>query len=229
MWMEMNVEPFRGTGARNEDGIDLEEFLARYHPGDYENPSVTADAVIFAYPGEYRGIDQLKLLMIRRKNHPCIGCWALPGGFVEYREDLEHAAARELEEETGLTDVPLCQLHTWGEAGRDPRTRIITASYLAVIDRDSARVKAGDDAAEAEWFDLSIEKETTGDRAEGQTIFRLTLTRGGIRLESRVRARVTDNGIFRKKEYEILENSGIAFDHARAVVQALDFIGNLTP
>jgi 8-oxo-dGTP diphosphatase len=221
MWKELSLDDFRGTGERNQDGYDLDTFIEKYNPGDYDNPSVTTDALIFAYNGRYEGINNLKLLMIRRKDHPCIGYWALPGGFVNYTEDMDLAVARELEEETGVTGVPLCQLHTWGDADRDPRTRIITTTYLAVIDQASVKVQAGDDAADAAWFDVQVE-ELTGDSDE--KVFRLILTEKDIRLEADVQVQVINNGIFRSKKYKILNKDGIAFDHARGILQALDYL-----
>lgn len=217
MWKEMELDRFRGTGECNLDGYDLDTFIERYRPGDYDNPSVTTDAIIFSYPGTYRGLEQLKLLMIKRKDHPCIGYWALPGGFVNYTEDLDRAVARELEEETGVTGVPMCQLYTWGNADRDPRTRIITTTYMAVVEENQVAIQAGDDAAEAEWFQVFVEETT-----ENQ--YKLTLTAGEIELQAEVRVRITDNGILRNKEYEILSQEGIAFDHAKGILQALDYL-----
>lgn len=91
--------------------------------------------------------ESIRLLLIKRKNHPFLGCWALPGGFVEMTESLRDAAARELEEETGVKGMYLEQLYTFGETGRDPRSRIISVAYMAVIDGSGLKVQAGDDAA----------------------------------------------------------------------------------
>lgn len=223
MWKEMNLDTFRGTNQVNQDGYDLDTFIERYNPGDYDNPSVTTDALIFAYEDSYRGLDNLKLLMIRRKDHPCIGFWALPGGFVNYTEDMDRAAARELMEETGLTNIPLCQLHTWGNADRDPRTRIVTTTYLAVIDQSSVEVQAGDDAADAAWFDVAVKEVPSEDESGQERVFNLTLCHEEIRLEADVLIQVTDNGIFRSKEYRILSQNGIAFDHPKGIIQALDY------
>ena len=80
--------------------------------------------------------------------------WALPGGFVEIDEDLPEAAARELAEETGLKDVPLEQLRTFGKPGRDPRGRTITVVYFGIAGKDWQQIKAADDAAQVQWFDI---------------------------------------------------------------------------
>lgn len=139
----------------NAQGFTEEEFLANYKPGDYKNPSVTVDILIFTV---HNG--DLKILLIKRKDHPSIGKWALPGGFVEINEGLLDAAKRELEEETGIKDVYLEQLHTFGDdVYRDKRTRIISVAYMALIPDESVKPIAGDDAADAAWFNVKKEKD----------------------------------------------------------------------
>jgi len=134
-----DIERFRGTEPVNEQGQTLEEFLDDYDARKYDCPSNTVDMLVFKSEGAYTTWGQpLKLLMIRRRNHPSIGDFALPGGFVEIREDLETAAKRELQEETGVTDLPLIQLGAFGAPDRDPRWRIITTAYMTLIrKRDS--------------------------------------------------------------------------------------------
>ena len=87
---------------RNADGLTEEEFLAQYKPSDYERPSVTVDMVVLAMS---KSLDRLKILLIKRKNHPYIGQWALPGGFMNPNESGHQAAQRELFEETGIKNV----------------------------------------------------------------------------------------------------------------------------
>ena len=94
---------------RNEEGLTEKEFLLQYRPGNYERPSVTVDMLIFAVAEEET---ETEVLLMKRKNHPCIGQWAIPGGFVNPNESLDEAAARELEEETGLRGICLEQLYT---------------------------------------------------------------------------------------------------------------------
>lgn len=110
---------------------------------------VSVDAAVFS-----QFEDKTKLLLIKRKSEPFKGQWALPGGFVNMDEELEDAVARELEEETGLSGVTLEQMHTFGTLGRDPRGRQITIVYMGVKTEGQKEIKAGDDAAEAEWFDI---------------------------------------------------------------------------
>ena len=117
---------------------------------DWPRPMVTVDAVVFAVTA-----DAIKLLFIKRGNEPFKGQWAIPGGFIGMDEELDDAAARELQEETGLTGIRLEQMHTVGTCGRDPRGRQITVVYMGIIKEGLDRVKAGDDAAMAQWFDIN--------------------------------------------------------------------------
>lgn len=109
---------------------------------------VTVDVVIFTIQ---EGV--LKVLLVKRLVEPFIGQFAIPGGFVHEDEDLEEAALRELKEETGVADVYLEQLYSFGKPDRDPRGRVITVAYFALISADRT-LKAGTDAAEAAWFPM---------------------------------------------------------------------------
>jgi len=139
---------------------DEAAYLASYKAKDYPRPSVTVDLVVLSIlEGE------LRLLLIKRLAHPFKGRWALPGGFVrvgdgfeDQGEDLEHAALRELAEETGLPEgsIFIEQLYTFGRAYRDPRMRVITVAYYALLRPELAvKVVAGSDASEATWWSLS--------------------------------------------------------------------------
>jgi 8-oxo-dGTP diphosphatase len=116
---------------------------------EYPRLMVTVDAAVFAWVE-----GKARLLLVQRKHAPYEGSWALPGGFVEIEEDLPEAAARELAEETGLRDVSLEQLHTFGKPGRDPRGRTITVVYFGIAGKNWRQAKAADDAARAEWFGI---------------------------------------------------------------------------
>jgi 8-oxo-dGTP diphosphatase len=115
---------------------------------DWPRPMVTVDAVVFDVSD-----GKPKLLLIKRANEPFKGRWAFPGGFVDMDEELQDAAARELAEETGLTGVKLTQLQTFGKCGRDPRGRNITVAFIGIT--NNTKIKSGDDAAEAQWFDIN--------------------------------------------------------------------------
>jgi len=111
---------------------------------------VTVDIVILTISGE-----QLKVLLVKRGAPPFQGQYALPGGFVHNDESLEDAARRELSEETGTEDVYLEQLYSFGDVGRDPRGRVLTVAYYALVPPDRSPLKAGTDAAEANWFPVT--------------------------------------------------------------------------
>jgi 8-oxo-dGTP diphosphatase len=113
----------------------------------YPHPAVTVDCVVF-------GLDDgnLKVLLIQRDLEPFAGAWALPGGFVKLDESLDEAAQRELVEETGVSELYLEQLYTFGEPDRDPRERVITVAYFAIVNLFDHKVKADTDARSAAWF-----------------------------------------------------------------------------
>ena len=113
----------------------------------YPHPAVTTDCVIFGFNGE-----RLQVLLIERGIEPYKGHWAFPGGFLKMDETAEEGAKRELKEETGLADAYIQQLHTFSNPDRDPRERVITIAYYALV--KIQEVKGGDDAASARWFPL---------------------------------------------------------------------------
>lgn len=127
----------------------MEENAQTYDPSRYERPSVTVDVVIFTLMDR-----ELHVLLVQRRRWPYEGCWALPGGFIEMNESLEESARRELEEETGVRDVYLEQLYTFGDPGRDPRTRVISVVYFALIQADRQALRASEETSEVRWFSV---------------------------------------------------------------------------
>ncbi len=148
-----------------------------YDMTQYERPSVTVDVVIFSILDE-----ELKVLLIKRKIWPYEGMWAIPGGFVKMDESLENAAYRELAEETGVTSegVYLEQLYTFGQPQRDPRTRVITVAYFALVSADKINPHAADDAEDVGWFSVYHPPTLAFDHAE---ILNYALTRLRYKLE----------------------------------------------
>jgi len=129
---------------------------------DYPRPALTVDIVIFSLRD-----NRLQVLLIQRGEPPFKGMWALPGGFVRMEESLEEAALRELEEETGLEDAYLEQLFTYGETGRDPRGRVVTVSYFALIAADkNVRFEVGSDVTRASWFPIDLLPALAFDHAQ---------------------------------------------------------------
>ena len=148
----------------------------RYDITKYEQPSVTVDVVIFSVKE-----GELKVLLIKRKNWPFEGMWAIPGGFVDMDESLEDAAARELYEETGIEGVYLEQFYTFGQPDRDPRTRVISVAYLALVDASQLQPRAADDAADAGWFSVHDSPPLAFDHVD---VLKLALQRLCHKLES---------------------------------------------
>ena len=216
---------------RNQEVLTEKEFLLQYRPGNYERPSVTVDMLIFTVDEEEM---ETEILLIKRKNHPCIGQWAIPGGFVNVDESLEAAAARELEEETGLKGICLEQLYTWGNVKRDPRTRVISVSYMAAVPKDQLTPKAGDDAAEARWF--QVKKKKLSELENGAT-YALTVENEEehIFMSYRVTETYEHQGMMWKKETEtdllpaidVLDQEKLAFDHAEILNVAMDRLEEL--
>jgi len=138
---------------------------------EYPHPAVTTDIVVFTIIE-----DELSVLLIERARSPYRGAWALPGGFVNPDENLEECARRELEEETGLADVFMEQLHTFGEPERDPRERVITVAYYALIPSNRPETRAASDAAAVDWFAVTELPDLAFDHADilGMAHARLT-------------------------------------------------------
>lgn len=112
---------------------------------EYPRPSVTTDCVIFGYDG-----NTTRVLLVQRGGEPFKGQWAFPGGFLEMNESALDCAKRELEEETGLREAYVEQLHAFTDVDRDPRDRVITIAYYMLVRTEN--VTGGDDAAKAQWF-----------------------------------------------------------------------------
>lgn len=217
----------------DRDGLTEREFLDRYKPGDYERPSVAADMVIFtvtdAEADSYRKLPEkeLRVLLIQRGGHPFLGKWALPGGFVRPDETTEQAAARELHEETGVEDVYLEQLYTFSDVGRDPRTWVMSCSYMALINSDQVKLQAGDDAADAAWFKVRYRlmresKELTGDGYIKTLQFELKLISEDAELTAVVEKTITVKPASTATVYTIVSNDGLAFDHTKIIALAIE-------
>lgn len=125
-----------------------------------QNIKLTVDAVVF-----FKSKAKQKVLLIKRKNDPFIGKWALPGGFLEDDETLEQGAKRELEEETGIKIDNLKQVGIFADPGRDPRGRVISIAFTEII-YNKVSVKGNDDATDAKWFDINDLPKVAFDHLE---------------------------------------------------------------
>ncbi len=187
-----------------------EQFLKNYDPTKYRNPGVAADTALFA-------VDEngLSILLIKRGGYPYKGRWALPGGFVNLDEDILDSAMRELEEETGLISPYIEQVFVWGEPDRDPRDRVITVSFAGLVDRSQVQACAGDDAAEAEWFQLSdyVTKEKDG---LVETSYTLTSTE--------TLYPIVTWPVGQMQKISPLQSGGLAFDHAESITYSFEYL-----
>ncbi|WP_094603152.1 hypothetical protein SPSIL_016170 [Sporomusa silvacetica DSM 10669] len=224
---------------------EQKEFLKDYDDSKYKKPSTTVDMVILTAVDvgtNARSVPDkvLRVLLIKRKGDPLVvdvtdpykGKWALPGGFVNYFEDLDTAAIRELEEETNVSNVYMEQLYTWGNVYRDLRRRVISTSYMALVDSSKLNVKAGDDAEAACWFDV---KATTLEEIKTQTqtgyirktTYELSLVNGEQEIKDTVIVTKEMEGRTSKVDFECLDNpSGLAFDHATVIFYTLERLKN---
>ena len=210
------------------------QYLADYDIRKFDQPSVTADIAVFTIreqeeEREYRKDPALVLsiLLIRRGNYPYKDCWALPGGFLRPGESTEESAKRELKEETSITNAYLRPFGIFSETGRDPRGWIISHGFLALADAKDYQVRAGTDAWDARWFSLHIEavdrkKQVEGTRALISCRYSMKLENPqlNIRLSAVLKQMRCFDEHHEKISYEVLEDNGFAFDHAKIILQA---------
>lgn len=224
---------------------DEEDFLAQYDIEKYERPSIAVDMAVFSIlgmggteeamrsAGNYRKLPEkkLKVLLIRRGSYPYKNCWALPGGFCRRGENVSETAYRELKEETNVSSAFLKPIGIFGEEGRDPRGWIISNLYLALMDGEICKLRAGSDAWEARWFQVTVsQKEIKRDIQENSAtiIKEYTLQllcedgdREPIQLDAVIREEKQFQNYHETIEYEIVKNTGFGFDHAKLITCAI--------
>ena len=198
-----------------------EEFLKNYNSDEFEKLSVTTDILVVSVSSEkhdnYRKTDNKKMsiLLVKRNDYPYKDKWCLPGGFVRYDEDLDKAPIRILKNETNLDDIYLEQLYTFGNINRDPRMRVISTSYIALIDKNRLTENLSECAS---WFDIMLYEEK-------DNIVTMILTNGsvtiGFEIEKVLREKTTDRYSFKIKKNDLL-----AFDHANVILSGLERLKN---
>lgn len=219
---------------KNKEGLTEEEFLKEYSSDVYKKPSLTVDMLIFTVMEEennnYRKLAEksLKILLVKRGNHPYMGDWALPGGFVSIDEDLDDAALRVLRKETNIDNIYMEQLYTWGEVNRDPRTRVISSSYMALVDSSSLSIKAGNNEEDARWFNIEYKliSENLLDIDNGDSfeeIVEIKLLNNSEELSAKIRVIENIDGRIRR---EIIESVGLAFDHGKFIEYGISRLRN---
>jgi len=199
-----------------------QEFLKNYRLDNYPRPSVTADIAVFSLHHEqqkgYRREPRKKLciLLIQRGNPPFQNCWALAGGFLQPDETIETCAGRELKEETGVNVNLLRNIGIFSQPNRDPRGWIISNAFLSVLSEEkleTMEIQGADDAACARWFDIDLCHKKNKEI--------LTLESNDIVLKAELKKKKNQFGMC---EFEITENGGLAFDHAKIIASALMYL-----
>lgn len=197
-----------------------EEFLKDYNVNDYDRPSVTSDICLFSVSDEnqdnYRKLSKkyFSVLLVKRNNYPFKDKWCLPGGFVGINETSEDAARRVLATETNLHNVYLEQLYTFDDVNRDPRCRVFSVSYMGLVDKNKL-----DDSLfpNASWFNIIC--------LEDKKAFHVTLDNGNEQIKFVVGKTLKEKTTDRYR-FDVLENDGLAFDHARVIVSGMERLKN---
>ena len=197
-----------------------EEFLKNYDSSVFEKLSMTTDIIIFSVSDEevnnYRKLSKKKfsVLLVKRDDYPFKDKWCLPGGFVKIDEDLEEAPKRILADETNIHNVYLEQLYTFGSVNRDPRMRIVSTSYMALIDKNRLNDKLNTNAS---WFNIEY--------YEKDNIIDVVLTSKDEILTFKVKKVLKELTTDRYK-FEVIENDSIAFDHPLVIVSGIERLKN---
>lgn len=214
---------------------DEEKYLSEYDISAYERPSIATDIVIFSVLNDgvrdnIRKLQKksLKVLLIKRASYPYKDYFALPGGFCKPGEDVCETARRELFEETNVSNAFLKLVGVYGEKDRDPRGWIISNTFMALMDGEKCKLRAGSDAWEAKWFSIKLDvvsndSDVENNKVTSEIVYNLTLVNEYS--ENSISAKIKEINVFENyhenRKYEILENNGIAFDHAKIIVDAL--------
>lgn len=191
-------------------------------PDELSYCAVSTDAAVFILEKQEgatyrRDADRiLKILLIRRAIPPYQGCWALPGGFLRKDEKIRDCALREIAEETGIAPAALVPVGVFDEAFRDPRGRVISHAFAAVLSEEPGELVGGGDADDVRWFDIRLEKAVS-DSQDATWILELRNT------DNEIRCPLTHiESHYRESWYEISENTEpIAFDHAKIIAEAM--------
>jgi len=197
-----------------------EEFLKDYNPNLYDRLSLTTDILIFSVSDEktnnYRKLNKkhFSVLLVKREDYPFKDKWCLPGGFIKIDEDLEEAPKRILAREANIHNIYLEQLYTFGSVNRDPRMRIISTSYMALIDKNKLKDTINNKAF---WFNIEI--------SENNNVIDIKLSNDNTVLTLKIK-RVLKEYTNDTYDYEIMENESLAFDHALVLITGIERLKN---
>ena len=199
----------------NKEYKSEEEFLKDYDSSSFEKLSMTSDILVFSvsdgYQENYRKLKEkhFSVLLVKRNDYPFKDMWCLPGGFVRIDETTEEAARRVLASETNLHNIYLEQLYTFDDVKRDPRMRIVSTSYMALVDKNQLKDKLASNAA---WFNISIED----DEKEAKIV----LENGNEEIKFTIRKELKELTTDRYK-FHIKENAKLAFDHPIVILSGI--------
>lgn len=200
--------------------ITEQEFLKNYDPNEFERLSITTDILMLSVSSEestnYRKTDKknMSVLLVKRDNHPFKDKWCLPGGFVNYSEDLEKAPIRILKAETNIDNIYLEQLYTFGDVKRDPRMRVISTSYMALVDKNRIDGSLKENAS---WFDITI--------LEDDNIVDVSLDNNETTIHFKIKKILMDRTTDRF-DYEVMGANELAFDHAKVIMTGIARLRN---
>lgn len=192
-----------------------EEFLRAYDPNMYDRLSLTTDILIFSVSDgkkeNYRKLNEkfFSVLLVKREDYPFKGKWCLPGGFIKIDETIEEATKRILKNETNLSQIYFEQLYTNSDVNRDPRMRVISTSYMALIDKNMLKDKLVNNAS---WFNISINEN--GDNVM------VHLDNGEEKLNFKLKRNLSKS-MLQNLNYTILENEYLAFDHPLIIANGI--------
>lgn len=202
----------------------------------YFRPSVTVDSIIFTIRNSqsenYRKLPEKKLqvLLTKRAQDPYKGKWCLPGTFVKEDEKFEEAVNRCLEEKANIKDIYLEQLYSWGDPLRDPRERIISTSYMGLVDSENIKIKAGKRIDDISWFNIKLNTLKKENRENKQGYYKaeeieILLDNGNIVLKSKVKVikELVDGNLI---IYTKILESDLAFDHAKILIYSIERLKN---
>ena len=197
-----------------------EEFLKEYDSSMFEKLSMTTDILIMSVSseetGNYRKLTEKKfsILLVKRDNYPFKDKWCLPGGFVGIDETLDEAAKRVLKTETNLKDIYIEQLYTFSGVNRDPRMRVVSASYMALVDKNRLNDKL---CANASWFNVFM--------LEDEKSYHVTLDNGNEQIKFVVGKKLRDLTTDRY-DFKVVKNDKLAFDHPLVIISGLERLKN---
>lgn len=193
-----------------------QDFLKDYDSSNFEKLSMTTDILVFSVSDEiqtnYRKTNKkyMSILLVKRKNYPFKDKWCLPGGFLDIKEDLEECPKRILANETNLNNIFLEQLYTFGSINRDPRMRIVSTTYMALIDKNKLIDKLNENAS---WFNINM--------SEDNDIINISLDNGIEIIEFSIKKTLKEKTTNRYN-YEIVTNTKLAFDHAIVILSGIE-------